>query len=877
MYLRRTRRRNRDGSVVTYVQLAHNRWVDGVARAEVLVNLGREDQLDLAALRRLATSIGRYLDRSTESAPGEVDGTRAGSAARPAPTREGRRAGRPGTANAGRPTPFEVPPAGLDRFVGRERELADLRPLLAAGRLLTVTGAGGVGKTRLVTEFLHRLGGGSYPGGVWWVELAPLTAGAPVVSTVAAVVQAREQPGRETRDAIAQVCGGKAGLLVLDNCEHVLDGCAELLIWLLHVCPRLRVVATSREAIRIPGETVFLVGPLAVPACASGDAASGDAPGVGVGGVRAVDSVRLFTDRAREAMPGLRWTDDMLAVVAQLCARLDGLPLAIELTARQAGVLPLPRLLERLDDQMVLLTGGTRNGPARHRSLRAAIGWSYDLLNPTEQAALRRLAVLPGGFDTQTAAAVCGDLDVGDDEWWALLRGLAGKSLLGADTSHTQAGRFTILETIRAFGRDRLEAAGEATEAHDRVLTWLTGLAELLLTEIRLTDDMRSRFRHEQHNLEYAVQVAETTHDDRYPLLAAALSGVLAFQGEIQRAHRLVEQLATGQRADPAVRSLALAMLVNVLNESGEYSRARGYAEQSLELARQLGTRALIVKALSALSDSCRRLGDVTATVVLHRQLVEIMRRAGQPVALADHLNGLAWALMVSGQLPAADRAVAEALSYLDSHDAPYSVANTAHTAGMVALLRDHLDQASAYFTFSVLAPTWAAHPAICNLDGFALVAARSEQPERALRLLSAAETARTEIGAVNEEWMQHQCDRAAGLARDRLSGIQASTATADGAALSLEQAVAYALTDQWPRTSRPGRPSVLTPREQQVAELVAEGLTNLQIAARLGVSIGTVATHLKSIRAKLDLATRAHIAAWIARQQPGRQSSPTR
>src|SRR4029453_4863813 len=159
-----------------------------------------------------------------------------------------------------------------------------------------------------------------------------------------------------------------------------------------------------------------------------------------------------------------------------------------------------------------------------------------------EQAALRRLAVLPGGFDTQTAAAVCGDLDVGDDEWWALLRGLAGKSLLGADTSHTQAGRFTILETIRAFGRDRLEAAGEATEAHDRGLPWLTGLAEMLLTEIRLTHDMRSRFRHEQHNLEYAVQVAETTHDDRYPLLAAALSGVLAFQGEIQRRPRLSGQ-----------------------------------------------------------------------------------------------------------------------------------------------------------------------------------------------------------------------------------------------------------------------------------------------------------------------------------------------
>jgi DNA-binding CsgD family transcriptional regulator/tetratricopeptide (TPR) repeat protein len=371
------------------------------------------------------------------------------------------------------------------------------------------------------------------------------------------------------------------------------------------------------------------------------------------------------------------------------------------------------------------------------------------------------------------------------------------------------------------------------------------------------------------------VRVAESTNDGRYPLLAAALTGVLAFQGEIQRARDLVERLLASQRADPAVRSLALAMLVNVLNDSGEYSRARESAEQSLQLARQVGSTTLVVKALSTLSDSYRRLGDVSATVALHRELVALLRRSGQPVALADQLNGLAWALIVSGQPPAAEEAAAEALAILGTRDAPYSVASTAHTAGTVAVMRDHLDQASVYFAAGLLAPIWVAYPVICNVDGFALVAARGGRPERALRLFAAASAARTNLGAVNDGWWQRQCDDAAGLARDQLSGSRASAVVAEGAALTLAEAVAYALTDGWPPASRPGRTSALTRRERQVAELVAEGATNLQIGARLGVSAGTVATHLKSIRARLGLSTRAHIAAWATRQPSAGQPSP--
>jgi predicted ATPase/DNA-binding CsgD family transcriptional regulator len=820
--------------------------VNGVARAEVLVNLGREDQLDVAALRGLVASIDRYLtSESPARLPEDADVARA----------------HPN--GGGGSGPVGAPPASLDRFVGRDRELADLRTLLTRGRLVTLTGPAGVGKTRMATELLRRAGAGSYPGGVWWVDLAPLPTNAPIESTVAAALSAHEQPKRQIRDGIVEACGRTAALMVLDNCEHVVDGCAAFLPWLLQACPRLRVVATSRTGIRIQGETLFPVAPLAVPATLSADTQGVSG---GVEDVRLVDSVRLFTDRASAAAPNLEWTDNLLLLASQVCLRLDGLPLAIELAARQASVLPLPELLERLDDRFALLTGGTRGAPQRHQSLRAAIGWSYDLLDPLEQATFRRLAVLPGGFDAQTAAGVCADLGLGSDKLWALLRRLTDKSLLVADTADEQAGRFRILESLRAFGRDRLAAAAELVDTHDRLLAWLAELTTPLLTDLALTVDAHSRLHRELHNLSYAVEIASATNDHRYPLLAVSLTRILRLRGGLHRARALIDDVVAHHRTASPIRALALNEFVEVLCDSGEPLTAKPYATESLELAQQLKHQVLTVKALRLLAFVCHDLGEVSAAVALHEQTGDILRPLGERAALAETLNGLAYTLAIGGQLAAAAQAVDEAWAHLEVLNAGAAMA-TAHTAATVALLLGNLDQASAYFTIPLSTPVWDARSVPYNLDGLAMVAARNHQPQRALRLLSAASAAMASTGLVVDPGWQNQCDQATTLACEQLTEPQVAAATAEGADLDAEQAIAYALRDQWPPTSRRDGTSVLTRREQSVAELVAQGLTNLQIAGRLGISTGTVAAHLKHIRAKLDLPTRAHVTAWITRR----------
>lgn len=859
MYLRRTQRKNRDGTVVAYLQLAVSRRVDGGTRAEVVANLGREDQLDAQALRQLAASIGRYLGDGGESA-GAGAATGIGDAIVS------------GALGSGIP-------AGADAFIGRERETAELRGRIlgergaegtagAAGRLVTVVGPAGVGKTRLAAEAARQVRE-SFHGAVWWVDLATVAAGAGLDELVAVLAGTDGEPGREDRELVAGAIGRGPGLLVLDTCEHVVEGCARLVPWLLAVCPRLRVLVTSREHLGIAGEGLFSVDPLGTHESGARELTA----------LRESAAVRLFVARARAVATGFELTDDLVPIVGGLCARLDGLPLAVELAARQLRFLTAAQVAERLADGPAVLSGGARDAAPRHRSLTAAIGWSYELLDKREQGLFRRLCVFPDGFDEDGAGALGADLGLTGDELWLLLRALIDKSLLSSVAPGVPvapvapvvpgvraAARFRILGPMRMFGYDLLSTAGELAAAHERLLAWAADLADCLISEPMIPHGYWLRLDAERNTLRWAAHLAGQAADRRFPLLATVSATAAFRRGQIDESQALLARVLAAPAEDSPVRALALGAYATTLTLRGDYPSALEYAEQSLATARHLDHPILENRALVELAFVRNRLGDCAAAVTVDRERVAALRGRGHPLALAEALASLAWNLLTGDHAEEAAAPIEEALELLATRPDATVCGPALHTAGAIAVARAQYASARDYFTLALR--TDAVEPDLVpyNVDGLALVAAADGRPQRALRLFAAAAAARTRAGLAVDPWWAARCEQAAVGARGRLGRSRADATVSRGTAMTAQQAVAYALADR-PSADRAGDPAgVLTARERQVAELVARGLTNPGIAERLGVSPRTVVSHLEHIRAKLGLPGRVQIAVWAAR-----------
>jgi predicted ATPase/DNA-binding SARP family transcriptional activator len=377
-------------------------------------------------------------------------------------------------------------PAQLTTFIGRDKETAEVKRLLSSTRLLTLTGAGGCGKTRLAIETASDLLE-QYPDGVWLVELASLTEPAIVPQAVASALHTQEQPGRTLMDTLVSLLEVKRCMLILDNCEHLIDACAKLAQTLLHACPSLRILATSREPLNIPGEIAWTVPSLSLPER---------------GGIPSLESLaeyeatRLFLDRAEAALPsvnsapGSPFRERDAPIIARICSQLDGIPLAIELAAARVRVLSVEQIAERLSDSFRLLAGGSRTASPRHQTLSAAISWSYNLLSKKEQALFRRLSVFAGGFTLEAVEAVCVGDQIERKEVLDLLSHLVDKSLVGvpyASDRQEYGGevRYRLLETLRQYGRERLEDNGEAESTEHRHAGYYRALAERAEPELR--------------------------------------------------------------------------------------------------------------------------------------------------------------------------------------------------------------------------------------------------------------------------------------------------------------------------------------------------------------------------------------------------------
>lgn len=767
-------------------------------------------------------------------------------------------------------SPPRTPPDGIPHnlplevtsFVGREREIAAVRRLLPAARLLTLTGAGGCGKTRLALRAAAELVG-AYPDGVWLVELAALADPALVPRTVAAVVAVPETPGRPIIDGLAAWLRSRTTLLVLDNCEHLLTAVADLVDALLRRCPGLHVLVTSREALGSAGEAALRVPPLALPP-----------PGerYPVEQLLQFEAVRLFVERALAARPDFEVTDRNAPAVAEICRRLDGVPLAIELAAARVRVLSAEQIAVRLDDRFRLLSAGSRTAVPRQQTLRATVDWSYALLSEPERTLLRRLSAFAGSWTLEAAEAVCGGDDIASHAVLNLLAQLIDKSLV---TTEEQQGamRYRMHETIHQYAREKLSEAGEDERTWNRHVAYFLRLAEEAEPDVQRVSDAvaLARLEQEHNNLRSALAWSLTAarQDDAVLRLSGALAWFWWLRGHHDEGYRWLERaLATGSEQS-AARMKALHGAGWLAHHHRDATTARALLSESLAIARARHDRWTVAWVLHVLGRVAYFENDPSTARLLGEESLALAESEDDDwlVAWAVHLLGLA--AYIAGDHAMAKAYYARSLAIRRELGYEEGIAILLQLMAFVALREGELDRACALlgealaFIPRVLGP-WSL---AMVLAGFTDIAAMSSQPAQAARLGAAAlaivDTYQTLMIPLAEPFL------ADGLARARQALGEAAFATAveEGRNLSPDSAIAEARAIEVAPPDIPVSPTPasrvrLTTAEQQVLRLLMTGRTTKEIAAELVVAVSTVDRHLTHIYQKLGVRNRAEATA---------------
>jgi predicted ATPase/DNA-binding SARP family transcriptional activator/DNA-binding CsgD family transcriptional regulator len=797
-------------------------------------------------------------------------------------------------------------PAARTNFVGREREMVEVKRKLAMTDLLTLTGTGGCGKTRLALEVARDLVG-VYPDGVWLVELAPLSEGALVPQVVTEALGVQEQPKRPLLESLLDALRDKDMLLVLDNCEHLIDAAASLVDDLLDSCPRLRVLATSREPLGVMGELGWLVPSLSVP-----DAQQSPT----IEEFEGYESARLFVDRASKKHPGFELTPQNATAVAQVCARLEGIPLAIELAAARIGILSAEQISERLGHSLKLLTGGDRMADRRHQTLRATLDWSYELLGEPEQVLFGRLSVFAGGFTLEAAESVGAGGDIEDEDVLELLSQLVDKSLVAAEESWERGARYRLLEPVRQYAQEKLRVSGEAEAVgrrHTEFFLTLAEEAELELSRPRQAEWI-DRLETEHDNLRAALSWALEREVDLGPRMAGALCRFWHTRGYLSEGRRYLEEAVASSDVVPAtVRAKALDGLGWIAEPQGDYERARlayeeslelyrssndtrgvanalgdlgslaldrgDYAratsllEESLTLHRELGSNEDVVGVLNGLGVLASAKGDREQSISFFSEALALSRGTGNVRKNAASLGNLGITMLVHGDLERATVLLEESLALLRDIGDSSNIAIGLMYSGLAALTRGDHERVKALSEESLKLLQKGEdkqHIADC-LEIMAGAAGAQGRAQRAARLWGAAEALREDLGVLLQPEDRKVLDPYLTTARSSLGDVAWQATLAEGRAMMPEQAVEYALSAeeaafQTPIVRRPRRSSAaLTPREEEVAVLVSHGLTNRQIASQLSISEHTVATHIAKILRRLGLSSRSRLSAWVA------------
>jgi non-specific serine/threonine protein kinase len=681
-------------------------------------------------------------------------------------------------------------PSQVTSFIGREQEIAQLKELVTTHRLVTLTGAGGAGKTRLAIEVAGAIVD-SYRDGVWLVELAALADPALVPQALATVLAIKDQPGRLLIDTISEYLASKRMLLIVDNAEHLLEPCIQVLHGILRRSAQITILVTSRERLGIAGELTYRVPSLTVPS--ANESATPEA-------LLAYEGVRLFVDRARLLRPDFEITTDNTAAVISICSRLDGIPLAIELAAPRLRSMALGELNQRLDQRFALLTDGSRAALPRHRTLRSVIDWSYDLLGDAERALFARASVFAGGWTLARAQAVCSGDVIEADSVMDLLTSLIDKSLV-AIIERDGVTRYSMLETVRQYAVDRLRETGEQSQWQDRHLTSFLALAEKSLN-VRDRDKGRhliEEVANEHDNMRAALQWCTTTEtgdglrltaslfrfwtirarhlkearDWHARMLAAAPShvaprerarvlvgaAILArIQGDYEIAERLGRQSVTLSREinEPRVAAYGLKTLASLATDRARHAEAQPLLVECLSLARDIGDRALLAHVLINLAVVAHALGDSERAFRAFDESLAIARDIGDELCASQVLRYRGRAACKEGMVALAEDSLIESLALAQALQAPVDVAKT--------------------------------------LEAFAELALAKRTPARAARIAGATERLRAEVQTPMPPDEQADYRRAVAVARAAMDRAAFETAWNEGREMTLEDAVKYAL-----------------------------------------------------------------------------------
>ncbi len=534
-------------------------------------------------------------------------------------------------------------PVQLTTFVGRERDMAEVIRLLSGSRLLTLTGPGGGGKTRLALQVAAEILA-EYRDGVWLAALATVTDPAFVPHTVATALSVREHPSQRPTATLAEDLRSKNLLLILDNCEHVIGACALLADELLRTCPRLRILTTSREALRIPGEVVYPVPSLTLP----------DRGRPSVDGLKRSEAGRLFIERATLAQPGFTLQDGEAEALAEICRRLDGNPLAIELAAARVRVLSILQIAARLDDRFRLLTEGGRTTLPRHQTLQAAIDWSHDLLTERERILFRRLSAFAGGWTLAAVEEICAGDGVEGTDVLDLLTRLVEKSLVIAESQVSEV-RYRMLETIREYARAKLSHAGEAITVYRRHLDWFLSLAERARLALRRPNEAEwlSRLHADHDNFRAALKTSLTQGTAEEGLrLRVALAGFWYRRGHLIEGRMWLEAaLARSEGVRASVRAEALHAAGRLATGLSDYDAAHAFHEESLQIFREAGDNREMAESLHALGRVAEVRDDCAAARPLYEESLAIFRELGDRRGMAAVLIDLGRVTHMQGEI----------------------------------------------------------------------------------------------------------------------------------------------------------------------------------------------------------------------------------
>ena len=809
-------------------------------------------------------------------------------------------------------------PQEPNSFVGRERELDELRRLVGTTRALTLCGAGGIGKTRLALRVLAGVAD-DFPDGAWVVDLGDLRQPDLVVSRIASVIGVSEEPGRPLLETLADALASRQLLLALDNCEHLIESAARVCQRLLASAPGLRLIATSREPLRVAAETVWQVHPLSV--APPGASAAEDAD--------RYEAIRLFAERASASLSGFAVTSANVAVVAALCRALDGIPLAIELAAARVRALSVEQIFARLVDRFSLLTTGSRGAPPRQQTLRAAIDWSYGLLTGPEQVLLRRLSVF-AGWSLEMAEQVCSDNYIQAADILDLITALVDKSLVVREPEVLGQARYRLLDTIREYAAVCLVEAGESPVFRGRLRDYTMAVAEdSLAVGMALAPapwsarvDVFRRYDVEQGNLWQVLThcLADTdvetglriciavrpvwvvrgtfaegaewldsflaldVPDTSEGIRGAALIGraQLALSSDRTAAEPAAEEGLELCRAakDDFWTASGLNLLAEIALHTGRIDEAASCADEALSVAQAAGDGWNEGYALGVRAAIAGLQGKLREAQQLAKASIAVMRRIDQQWGVARALLGLGDLARARRDLDDAHSRYLEALAILREIDARPEIARCLAGLGRVAMELGDLELARQHLTESLrLSHSTGARIGVARgLEAFAGLAVREDRPELAVQLTAAATALRDAAGLAALSGAR--AERYLASAR-RLGEPAVTRLWAQGLALSADAAVALAMDAPQPAETLPGPltalgpdevppalPGVLTPRERQVVALVARGSTNKAIAEELFISPATAARHVANIMSKLGFNTRAQIAAWATDRQ---------